>query len=40
MYRFVVKKKHPEWDTGRILRLTEDCPSLGELAKRLQREDN
>ena len=39
MYRYVVKKRHPEWDTVRILRVTEECSSLAEFARRLKREE-
>jgi len=39
MFRSVVKNRHPEWDTGRILTITEDCGSVGELARRLRAEE-
>ena len=40
MYRYVVKKRHPEWETGIALRLTENCPSLNELATRIARKES
>lgn len=39
MYRYLVKKRHPEWDTARILRITETCGSLAEFARRLKQEE-
>ena len=39
LFRFMVHKRHPEWDSRRIQDLTEDCPSIGELARRLKREE-
>ncbi len=39
LFRFVVHERHPEWDSRHIQDLTEDCPSIGELARRLKREE-
>lgn len=39
LFRFMVHERHPEWDSRRIQDLTEDCPSIGELARRLEREE-
>lgn len=39
LFRFIVGDRHPEWDNVRIQGLTEDCPSLEELALRLQAEE-
>jgi len=39
LYRFVVHERHPGWEARRVQDLTEDCPSLNELARRLQREE-
>ena len=39
LFRFVVHERHPEWDSRRIQDVTEDCPSLSELARRLKKEE-